>query len=71
MNVRSNSKRTVSSACRRTRSTIGSRVDTSAPPPRLSSQLALHSTRIGSPEISDFGWATGKSSPSGAVVRFS
>ena len=71
MKACSYSKRTLSSAVRRIRSTIGSCGPCSGPPPRSSSQFALHSTAIGSPVSSDFGWATGKSSPRGASVSFS
>ena len=50
---------------------IGSPARISVLPPRLSSQLADHSTFIGSPVIRLRGGATGICSPSGALVRFS
>ena len=71
MKVCSNSNLILSSASRRTRSTIGSRCPISGAPPRLSSQFADQVIFMFSPVINDFGRATGKSSPSGALVRFS
>lgn len=68
MNVCSNSNRILSSDSRRTFATIGSRWPSSLAPPRLSSQLADQVTFVSSPVISDFGRATGKSSPSGAFT---
>ena len=73
MKVFSSSKRTFSSDSRRTDAlslaTIGSRWPISLAPPRLSSQLADHVIFVFSPVMSDFGRATGKSSPSGASTR--
>jgi len=40
-------------------------------PPRSSSQFADHEIFMSSPVISDLGRATGMSSPSGALMRFS
>jgi hypothetical protein len=48
---------------------MGSRCPISLAPPRLSSQLADHVIFVFSPVMSDFGRATGKSSPSGASMR--
>ena len=50
---------------------IGSPARISGLPPRSSSQFADHSTFIGLPLIRLRGGATGKFSPSGALVRFS
>ena len=69
MKVCSNSNLILSSDSRRTVSTIGSRWPISEVPPRLSSQLADQVILVSSPVISDFGRATGKSSPSGASTR--
>ena len=69
MKVCSNSNLILSSDSRRTCSTIGSRWPISLAPPRLSSQLADQVIFVSSPVISDFGRATGKSSPSGASTR--
>ncbi len=69
MNVCSNSNLILSSDSRRIRWTIGSRCPISEAPARLSSQLADQVTLVSSPVISDLGRATGKSSPSGALVR--
>lgn len=71
MKVFSSSKRILSSDSRRTFSTIGSRCPSSDVPPRLSSQLADHVTFVSSPVMSDFGRATGKSSPRGASTSVS
>ena len=40
-----------------------------AAPPRSSSQFADQVILVSSPVINDFGRATGKSSPSGALIR--
>ena len=66
MKVCSSSNRIRSSDSRRTFSTIGSRWPISGAPPRSSSQFADQVILVSSPVISDFGRATGKSSPSGA-----
>jgi len=50
--------------------TIGSVSPVAWTPPSESSQLALHVIWVSSPVISDLGRATGKSSPSGALIRF-
>jgi hypothetical protein len=48
----------------------GSCTASSGAPARLSSQLALQVIAVGSPVVSDFGRAVGRSSPAGAVMRF-
>ena len=50
---------------------IGSSSAASGPPPRSSSQLADQVILVSSPVIRLFGRATGMSSPSGALIRFS
>ncbi len=69
MNVFSNSNLILSFDSCRTLATIGSRWPSSLVPPRSSSQLADQVILVSSPVISDFGRATGKSSPSGASIR--
>jgi hypothetical protein len=64
MKVCSNSNLTLSP----TAFSMGSRRAVAVEPPRSSSQLADHSTFMSSPEISDFGRATGVCSWAGASV---
>ena len=58
-------------ACSRSFTKIGSLASVAALPPKASSQLDDALMSMSSPVISDFGRATGKSSPNGARVRFS
>ena len=71
MKVCSNWNLIASSDSRRTFSTMGSRCPSSVVPPRSSSQFADHVIFVSSPVMSDFGRATGKSSPSGASMSVS